>query len=68
MTRDPRIDPRAGDVVSSVGLPCTVTAATRMSVEYETPDYPVARQVSRGAWRRWAAEAKVIKRAEDSSC
>lgn len=63
MFRDPRTDPRPGDVLR-VGPRITVLKVGLLKVAWQSDDSPGIQRCTRGAWRRWAAKAIAERTAE----
>lgn len=70
--RDPRIDPMPGDVLDVVGNPKRKVArfgVNRIAVRYrevgmmQRKSHPVEIAMIQ-AWRKWAATAQIVKKAE----
>jgi len=63
--RDPRVDPRPGDVLR-VGPPVIITGTDMMCVRWKSPDLrsPVFR-CRQSAFRQWASSAQVIRKGEE---
>lgn len=65
MERDPRLDPRVGDVLRCYPGPRIVVEGTRLlRVRWTCCDFPGVQSVTRATWRDWAKDKQVIHRAE----
>lgn len=73
--RDPRVDPRVGDVVrkgrhvrtvASLDCPWDRTAFVAPSVGFTLGKGRSIGWVGQGAWEAWADGAEVVQRGEDS--
>lgn len=62
-TRDPRTDPRPGDVLR-VGPQITVLKSGLLKVAWQSSDSPGIQRCSRSVWRSWAKTAMIINRSE----
>lgn len=74
LDRDPRIDPKPGDVLkgkrvegcgNSVVFSVTVAGLHHVSFNHGTGRW--GRFMTRSAWRKWAATATVIRRSEEAN-
>jgi hypothetical protein len=73
VTRDPRIDPKPGDVLRKSASTVTIDRISAHGVTYtfdglpsEMPPMTRWDRPFLPEWRKWAATAEVISRAEDS--
>lgn len=64
MKRDPRVDPKPGDVLRNHSTVRTVTSSANRWVTYYGPDREFELASSIYFWQKWAAEAEVIHAAE----
>ena len=73
--RDPKLDPRPGDVFGKGGGTAEIMTADGMSFGWRwaglpkfAPPMPPVHSDWRPGFRKWAATAEVISRAEDATC
>lgn len=64
MTRDPRIDPRPGDILAKGGLRRRVYRVRRLTVDYVTGAGKMS-FCARSTWESWARNATVLQAAPE---
>lgn len=63
--RDPRVDPRLGDVFGHNGTSYRVSWVATAGVEVEPRDFPYNGWITDAEWPEWAAGAEVLRVAEE---
>ena len=64
--RDPRLEPKRGDVFAFGGTSYRVSWVATAGVEVEPRDFPYNGWISEAEWDGWAAGAEVLRTGEEN--